>query len=270
MNEVEKYLFDLQGFIVLRDVLDDAELVELNRLIDEQDLGPPPGSSENFNFGSSNEAVNPGGFLEWGKPLCELLDHPRIMPILRFVLGDGFRIDHYYGIYMREGTSALRLHGGGTPYDPPEYYHYQNGSMFNGLTVVAWNLVNSGGQQGGFVGVPGSHKSNFPCPTEIREAHVGAECVTCPDAPAGSVVIFTEALTHGTAPWAADHDRRSLLFKYSPPQQSWGPDYAVPPNSVELSERQQMLFERPYFARRRSLFSEDAVQNYKQTISNST
>ena len=28
---------------------------------------------------------------------------------------------------------------------------------------------------------------------------------------AGSVVIFTEALAHGTLPWTADHERRALF-----------------------------------------------------------
>ena len=35
------------------------------------------------------------------------------------------------------------------------------------------------------------------------------------EAKAGSVIIFTEALAHGTAPWKSDNTRRSLLFKYS-------------------------------------------------------
>ena len=256
MNEVERYLFDLQGFIVLRDVLGEDELTALNELLDEQSLRIPPDSAGSLNFGNSNLYGLPGGFLEWGKPFCDLLDHPRIMPILGHVLGDGFRLDHHYGIFMQQGTAALQLHGGGTPYDPPEYFHHRNGRMYNGLTVVAWNLSDSGGAHGGFVGVPGSHESNYPCPVEVFEAHEGADCVVCPDAPAGSVVIFTEALTHGTAPWAASHDRRSLLFKYSPSQQSWGAGYAVPPDAVQLSERQRMLFEKPYFAGRRSLFSE--------------
>ena len=29
------------------------------------------------------------------------------------------------------------------------------------------------------------------------------------------MVIFTEALTHGTLPWAADHQRRVALFRYN-------------------------------------------------------
>ena len=72
----------------------------------------------------------------------------------------------------------------------------------------------------------------------------------------GSVVIFTEALTHGTAPWQAAHQRRSLLFKYSPGQQSWSKGHIKPPDGVALTERQALLFEPPYFHARASLFEE--------------
>ena len=263
MNDYQKYLFDLQGYLILEGALDPSEVAELNRLLDEQKLPEPGLVSSEARFGGSGAGLHgeDAGFLEWGNPFCDLLDHPRIMPLLKVILGDGFRVDHFYGIYMRAGTERLRLHGGSTPYDPPEYYHFRNGRMFNGLTVVSWNLTDSGGELGGFVGVPGSHKSNYPCPAEVKEAHEKAECVVCPEVRAGSVVIFTEALTHGTAAWTGEHQRRSLLFKYSPAQQSWG-RAAQMPSRVELTPRQKLLFEPPYFARRASLFDADAVPDY--------
>ena len=248
MNEEERYLFDLRGYLVVEDVLSSQELTELNRLMDRQDLPPPEDDTLSARF---------GGFLEWGRIYCDLLDHARIMPYLRTILGDGFRLDHYYGIYMRAGTEQLRLHGGGTPYDPSEYYHLRNGQMHNGLTVAAWNLTDTGPGAGGFCALPGSHKANFPCPESIRAAHAAHEAVVVPEARAGSVVIFTEALTHGTAAWTADYQRRSLLFKYSPGQQSWSRNYTQPPQKVRLTSRQKLLFEKPYFNTRASLFEEE-------------
>ena len=247
MNEEERYLFDVRGYLVIEDVLSTEEVGALNRLIDSQGLPGPQMDTLGARF---------GGFLEWDRSFCDLLDHERIMPYLKTILGDGFRLDHYYGIYMRAGTEQLRLHGGATPYDPPEFYHYNNGEMFNGLTVVSWNLTASGPGLGGFCGVPGSHKANIRCPDSIRTAHDAHEAVIVPAAPAGSVVIFTEALTHGTVAWTADHQRRSLLYKYSPGQQSWSAKYAQPPQTVGLTDRQRLLFERPYFNSRPSLFED--------------
>jgi len=251
MNEVERYLFDLQGYLVIQDALSKEEVAELNRLFDAQKLPEPglEGSQTTF-----------GDFLSWGKPFCDLLDHPQLMPRLKAILGDGFRLDHYYGIYLRAGSRRLQLHGGNTPYDPPEYYHYRNGQMINGLTVVSWNLADSGGELGGFCCIPGSHKANYPCPPAIQQAHANADCVVVPEARAGSLVIFTEALTHGTAAWQGQHQRRSLLYKYSPGQQSWASEYLRPPSNVTLTARQELLFEPPYYHNRASLFDREQVR----------
>ena len=263
MGEIElmKYMFDLQGYLVIEDVLSPTEVATLNTLMDQQGLPEPGPSVAEQRFGSSNSGSG-AGFLDWGKPTCDLIDHARILPILRFVLGDGFRLDHYYGIYMRDGSEGLRLHGGGTPYDPPEYYHFRGGSMYNGLTVVSWNLVDTGAEVGGFLCIPGSHKSNYPCPEEVQSAHDQAPCVFVPEVKAGSIVIFTEALAHGTAPWKGTQERRSFLFKYSPGQQSWGPEYPTPPENVELTPRQKLLFTPPHFARRSSLFESKGASVY--------
>ena len=251
MNEEERFLFDMRGYLVIEDALNAQQLAELNRLMDEQNLAPPGDDTMGARF---------GGFLEWGRIYCDLLDHDLIMPYLRTILGDGFRLDHYYGIYMRAGTEQLRLHGGSTPYDPPEFFHVRDGQIYCGLTVVAWNLTDTGPAAGGFCALPGSHKSNYPCPDSIRAAHTAHEAVVVPEAPAGSAVIFTEALTHGTAAWTADYHRRSLLLKYSPAQQSWSANYSPPPKNVNLTARQKLLFEKPYFSGRPSLFGEENLR----------
>jgi hypothetical protein len=260
--ETMKYLFDLQGYLVIEDVLSADEVVTLNALMDRQELPEPGAAVSEQRFGSSGSDSEGVGLLDWGRPVCDLLDHSRIMPILEFVLGDGFRLDHYYGIYMRSGSEGLRLHGGSTPYDPPEHFHFRDGAMYNGLTVVSWNLRDTGPDVGGLLCIPGSHKSNYACPDEIQSAHEHASCVVVPEVRAGSVVVFSEALAHGTAPWKGTQQRRSFLFKYSPAQQSWSRNYPRPPEGVELSERQKLLFRPPYFNGHPSLFGSEGAVEY--------
>ena len=259
-DSVQKYLFDLNGYLILEDVLNTDEVAKLNGLIDDQSLPEPGLLTSEARFGGSTpqlSGTSAAGFLEWGEEFCSLLDNDRVMKTLRWVLGDGFRVDHLYGIHMRNGTEGLRLHGGAVPYDQPEFFHYSNGEVFNGLTVVSFNLTDTGRKiGGGFMCIPGSHKSNYPLPVEFTELSENAPAVINPEVKAGSVVIFTEALTHGTAPWRANHTRRSLLFKYSPAQQSWGPNYMEPPKNVKLTARQKLLFEKPYFSQRKSLFTD--------------
>ena len=118
--------------------------------------------------------LHTGGFLTWGQPFVDLLDHERIMPLLKVILGDGFRLDHYYAIYLEAGAERLGLHGGNTPYDPPEYYHFRQ------WTDVQWadgRLLELGRHRADawrFLLHSGQHKVNYPCPQEIREAHVEA------------------------------------------------------------------------------------------------
>ena len=100
--ELQQYLFDLQGYVVIENALDEDELNALNALLDEREI-PEPGKGARF---GSSPAVRgtPSGFLQWGKPFCDLLDHPAIMPILRLRLGACFRLDRLYG--MRRTTAA--------------------------------------------------------------------------------------------------------------------------------------------------------------------
>ena len=79
------------------------------------------------------------------------------------------------------------------------------------------------------------------------------------EAPAGSLTLFTEALTHGTARWEGDHERRTLLYKYCVSSMSWGATRVTPPEGIDLTPRQQQLLAGPgepltHFP---SLFSEE-------------
>src|SRR2546428_10504442 len=66
-----------------------------------------------------------------------------------------------------------------------------------------------------------------------------------PDLPAGSVILLSEAVMHGTAPWRSDHERRTLLYKYCVSQMAWSRARVLPPPDVPLTPRQQALLTEP-------------------------
>ena len=70
--ELQQYLFDVQGYLVIENVLSPEELAALNQLIDQQDL-PTPGEVQRF-----GSAPDGSGFLGWGKPFCDLLTHEAV------------------------------------------------------------------------------------------------------------------------------------------------------------------------------------------------
>jgi ectoine hydroxylase-related dioxygenase (phytanoyl-CoA dioxygenase family) len=243
--QMQQYLFDLQGYLVIENALSPAEVAHFNRLLDQQAV-PAPGQTQRF-----GSAPTGSGFLEWGQPFCDLLDHAAIMPILRFRLGDCFRLDRIYGMSMQPGMERGQLHadyGATAPTSgaqPGQYYSFRDNQIYNGFIVVSWNLSDSGPGIGGFCCIPGSHKSNYKLPAQIDQAPEASPNVILPHAPAGSVILFTESLTHGTAAWHGPHERRTLLYKYCISHVAWTSERVKPPAGVELTRRQQILFREP-------------------------
>ena len=238
MNEQERFLFDLQGFLVVPNALSADELARLNAAMDEQVEQEADRNKHTYRFGR---------LLSRGSTYHFLIDNPRITPYLEELLGTGFRLDHEYADVIRTGKGPIgtTLHGGATPFDPSQYFHYHDGRMYNGLTVVAYNLKDVNPGDGGFACVPGSHKSNYPFPSEWSELDEPHPCVQRVTGPAGTAIIFTEALTHGTLPWHGKDERRTVFLKYSPHPLSWSARYYNADDFEGLSDRQRAILEPP-------------------------
>ena len=213
MTDEEKFLFDLRGYIVVPGVLTAAQC---QALIDAADAAWPRRPADGA-FRRA-EAIS-----RWGDAFRDLMDHPRVLPYLVELIGRRLRIDHDYCIFMREGANGQSIHGGPRRFETDHWYYYADGIMRNGLTVATWNLTDAPQGAGGFVCIPGSHKTNFmlQLPEDVRRQTRQPDYVVQPPMAAGDVLIFTEALMHGTRSWRAPHERRTLLYKYSPPHSSW-------------------------------------------------
>ena len=92
--------------------------------------------------------------------------------------------------------------------------------------------------------MPGSHKAGFARP-ERPDSRLAVEVPLA----AGDLVVFTEALTHGTLTWRGPGIRRTLLYKYSPGSSTWAEDQRWPAALREqLTERQRLLLQPPSVA----------------------
>lgn len=100
MSEDERYLFDLNGFIVIRNVLTPEEIKEANDVIDrhqEQMIERKESALRNAVKGTNFYGSGPGrkdlgGVLEWGKDskvFQKILAHPRLVPLFHGILGKG-------------------------------------------------------------------------------------------------------------------------------------------------------------------------------------
>lgn len=258
MTEDEKYLFDLNGYLVIENVMTPDEIAQANEAIDRHlDQGRYRPSEQTLAKDAPNLQADHGrgelkNLLQWEEPWClpfrNMLAHPRLVPYLNEMFGKGFRIDHQmFLLWMDKGAEGFRLHGSSGPgFDPNQYYIFRNGKMHNGLTVVTFQLTDINPGDGGFVLIPGSHKSNYVCPQEIRRYEKYQEHVRQITCKAGAVVIFSESVTHGTIPWTANHPRRTVLTRYTAGNMAYVSAYPIP---EWANERQRAVMEQPYHTR---------------------
>lgn len=214
MTEDEKFRFDVDGMIVIRDVMSLAdcevarEKIELNKHV--ANVNPDGVSTK----GRMHMAFN---VFRLGHPFIDLIDHPRVCSVLKSVIAPKLRIEYAYSFVYESGSPPLDLHAG----DPNDWaaYHYvvQNGHIHAGLCVVSFVLQDIDEGDGGFVFVPGSHKRNF-CQHQSdfrRVLALDSPQVRAVAAPAGSAIIFTESVIHGARSWNRSDARYGLFFKYN-------------------------------------------------------
>ncbi len=127
------------------------------------------------------------------------------------------------------------------------WYRYHDGVIRNGLTVFTYCLSDNGPEDGGFCCIPGSHKTNLlnSIPREVLRHERRPHYVYQPQVSAGDVIVFTEALVHGTLRWNADHERRALLYKYSPGHSAWAQSYYNPADYPGATEQQLRIMAAP-------------------------
>ncbi len=239
MSDAQKYLFDVKGWIALPGLLSEAQLEAVHahqmKFLYERDALPP------------DERDNHGG------PSQILLDHPAVVGVLNEVLSHqalateecyGFRYDHTYTSHRKAGHDNFGPHGGGGYFNfrgNSHIYQMQPGRVHSGLTRVVWELNEVREGDGGTLFLSGSHKAAFPRPEEwsARDSPLW-ETYSCP---AGSAVIFTEALCHTGQRWSnEERDRLTLFTCYDTVNSKWGK--GCPPAEViaALPAKRQTLF----------------------------
>jgi len=188
LTPTEQYIFDTNGYIVLRKVFELEDIEKVNRLIDNHELHERKGAlrcSTLYGRDSNHLAgdgvtgrFDMGGMLGWPSPECEffreVLTTPKLTPILSQLLGLGYRLDHSpLLIAMVKGSEGHTLHGGaiGENGEPAWNIGYQcrQGVIRSELLTVCVQLSDTQRGDGGFCILPGSHKSNFPVPASIAD-----------------------------------------------------------------------------------------------------
>lgn len=270
MTRAQKYFFDTAGYLVIRGALSQSEVDVANAAIDhhsdqfnerknELRCNTLYGKvSSNLEGDGSTGRFDMGGMLAWESPHCnpfrDLLVHPSTRAVLHEILGEGYRLDHSpLVIEMHKGSNGHTLHGGAIDTNgKPAWnisYECRNQTIRAQLLTVSVALTDVNAGDGGYCVVPGSHKSNFPPPDELRHYEDLTEMVVQPTLKKGDILIFTEAALHGTLPWRSEQHRRSLLYRFSPAMVAYGRGYIPqwPSGILEgMTPAQLAVMEPPY------------------------
>jgi ectoine hydroxylase-related dioxygenase (phytanoyl-CoA dioxygenase family) len=232
-DAAERWAFDTQGFLLVEGVMDDdwvdaavagidANLDHMvyrgvgDKLDGDVTLADIPGAptisgtgrpdlKDLFQLPAPNNA-----------PFLKMLAHPAIIQRLNWMIGAGYRVTQNTALCHVKGSGGQMLHSGNAnPTCIGKHYEMVNGRVHTRSGInVAWQLTDVGPDDGGFVVVPGSHRSCYPLPHSVRTCNERAPIRHVP-MHRGSVLFFLGGtVCHGAYRWEAESPRRTALFTY--------------------------------------------------------
>lgn len=235
LTERERYFFDLQGFLLLRGALDEAEVGALNGVLDAippLEKGAWYGWVRGHGFGSS-DGRNLQQIYEAGEPFEQLIDHPSWIEKVKECVGGKGTFDWNHGpLFIDENFANLRgpgeaigVHSGGHERVQRTQFRCEQGKFHCGQINILMALTDIGPGDGATMVIPGSHKSNFRHPdAEANTIEKGGSVDAMEGAievrmQAGDVLLFVDAIAHGSARRTNPGERRICVYRYGP---SWG------------------------------------------------
>ena len=263
MTDEQRYLFDLNGYLVVRQALPvdlvarlNAEIDQLNRMGNEEVAVAGAPRSAEVEDASCNEFTST--LLAYGGVFEELIDVPTTLPLIGEMIGDPLRLDAMHYMSRVAGNSSRLHHGYAELLAYSEYA--VNRDRFECVSVkIAYALTDVGIDNGPFVVVPGSHKCNFANPDILQEPTLDPPMIQPFPCRAGDAVLFSEDLTHGALRNRSDVVRRTIFVSYAPAFHSgWGDQTVTAPGfSDGATPRQRELIEgvSPYGAPEETVFS---------------
>ena len=245
-SALEDFLFDLNGYLVLKNAVDADLLGRLNAAFDrfpELEYGEWWGHAQrrDYNGATGLEIHN---CVECGPEFEELIDHPSWIDYVRRYCGE--EQSYVQGLFIDESIASVRKSGGHHPVHSGGYqgalrgaYHYNHGVFRCGQCNIILALGDVGPGDGPTMVIPGSHKSNFAHPNMGNYGQLdrmdNLEGAIPLYLNAGDALLFVDGLMHGgSSRTNPEGERRVTIYRYGP---VWGASRFGYVYSKELLER---------------------------------
>jgi len=234
-TQMEKFLFDLQGYIVVKNALSRDEVKDLNDCLDSIPR-LKPGEWHGYVHGhayGTKDGLNYQQAYEAGEPFEKLIDHPSWYEKVRCFVGGEGNFDYHHGpMFIDENFAnfrgpgeAIGIHSGGFNRTMRGLFSYHDGQFHCGQVNVLMAFTDIGPGDGGTMLIPASHKSNIWHPG-LAGNTIGdggsaepVEGAVEVHMEAGDALIFVDSLCHGSARRSNPDERRVCVYRYGP---SWG------------------------------------------------
>ena len=228
---LDDFLFDLNGYLILKSAVDPELLAELNAAFDRL---PPLEQGEWWGNAQRRDYNGATGYelhncVEAGAPFEKLLDHPSWIEYARRYCGE--QGSYVEGLFVDECIASIRRSGGHHPVHSGGHqaalrnkYIYEHGVFRCGQVNIILALTDVGPSDGPTMVVPGSHKSNFPHPNAGDYAKLDRMDNLDGAVPAylsaGDALLFVDGIMHGgSSRTNPEGERRVTIYRYGV---SWG------------------------------------------------
>ena len=246
LTQEQKYVFDMRGWLLVPGVLAEEEIGPMRQFC--------------YRLQRDRESLPEEQRTIFGAPLQPLMDHPVVVGFMNEFLATPYLAsEECYGFRMEMSFPALRSsrdaepfkfhpHNGNGYFRMPgdgHMYHCLPGKAHSGLTRVIWELNEVEKGDGGTLFISGSHKSAFTAPESAYTPESPLwDTYSCP---AGSVVFFTEAVSHSGVPWAnPERDRVAVFNAYNDVNSRWSMSRPAPELIAAMPPLRQSLFRQAY------------------------
>lgn len=235
VSDLDRYLFDLRGYLVLKNAVTKEHVARMNAALDSLPRMKP---GEWYGYVHREKFEESRGIAyqqiyEAGQSFEELIDHPSwIEKVKEFVGGEGTFDFNNGELFIDENFASIRgpgeaigLHSGGHQGVKRTQFRVHNGRFMCGQINILLALTDIGQGDGATMVIPGSHKANFVHPDlEKKQIHEGASVDGVEGAievhlDAGDAILFVDAISHGSAKRINQGERRICVFRYGP---AWG------------------------------------------------
>ena len=233
LTPAQRYHLDVYGYVVVENTLDADQvgrtLEAMQRLKRELLAAPDPAKAVVRNCRLS--AFRPhhlhfAHILETDPAIFDYLTDGRLVGMAEELVGGSVRLEESEAVINRrapeEALDAPPRYGFHTGTAPDVGTYTENGLYHCTFVKTLTNLTELGPDDGGTVVIAGSHKVKCDRGAIIDCAYADPSLIHQVVAPAGSTLLFGEALIHATGQIRSDRERVIVIGGYTPPMfQAW-------------------------------------------------